>query len=205
MKDMLRVRIHGCGQNFLYLCSFNGTQHKELCSVLVGIPVSIMGSGIPVSIMGSGIPVSIISGNIVYWYQVFQHKELCSVLDGLSLHLVEASPVLSNLQEQTLLKTHSNHSSFSLSAESGAHSSPDDISPYKTTSVDGVKVSWYKHLQDVPHGEFTSPSTSLSFLSCLGLFQTSYPTHILCSQDILTSLLTSSLMLFQFTSFRYEE
>ena len=74
--------------------------------------------------------------------KVFQMEKLRSILEGLSLHLVEASPALADIQEKSLQATPTSHT-------------PDDDMPYKCSVIEsvGVSVSWYQQLKDVPQGE----------------------------------------------------
>ncbi len=81
--------------------------------------------------------------------QVFSHERLKSILNGLTIHLVEASPALSSIQQQTL-------------TESPASTPPPNdappSSPYQSCRLEahgGVEVHWYKKLEDVPRGELS--------------------------------------------------
>lgn len=72
------------------------------------------------------------------YVQVFQHKQLRAITRGLSLHLVEASPALSSIQQATLQATPTDHT----------HSSS-----YKSGDVEGIPVFWYQELEQVPQGK----------------------------------------------------
>jgi NADH dehydrogenase [ubiquinone] 1 alpha subcomplex assembly factor 7 len=64
------------------------------------------------------------------------------VLDSLSVHLVEASPTMSHLQEKTLTGEEREVVETGLLFEE---------SPYKTCTLEsGVPVHWYQRLEDVP-------------------------------------------------------
>ncbi|CAI8052226.1 Protein arginine methyltransferase NDUFAF7, mitochondrial [Geodia barretti] len=66
------------------------------------------------------------------------------VLDSLSVHLVEASPTMSHLQEKTLTGEEREV------VETGQRALFEE-SPYKTCTLEsGVPVHWYQRLEDVP-------------------------------------------------------
>jgi NADH dehydrogenase [ubiquinone] 1 alpha subcomplex assembly factor 7 len=68
------------------------------------------------------------------------------ILESLSVHLVEASPALSRVQEATLTGVNKEQTSSDKKAIFVE-------SPYKTCTLDsGVSVSWYQRLEDVPTG-----------------------------------------------------
>ena len=79
-------------------------------------------------------------------FQVFNHEKLRSILQRMTIHLVEASPSLSAIQEQTLSATPS-HTPPPPSHTPSSH--------YRAGQVDGVEVFWYRQLKEVPEGEAT--------------------------------------------------
>lgn len=116
-------------------------------------------------------------------YQVFRHNKLRSFLQDLSIHLVEASPPLSDIQHETVLATPT-HAPQPLAT----HPTHTPL-PYKTSRVDNVDVCWYRQLKDVPQGKTTSTNPNITT-----------PTS---KQDMPITSLMSFLMLFLFISSRY--
>jgi len=67
-------------------------------------------------------------------------------VNGLSVHLVELSPALCDIQEQTLINT-------TRVAQPSLDLPPDHEGPYKTCKLSsGASVSWYRELNEVPTG-----------------------------------------------------
>jgi len=81
-------------------------------------------------------------------------------VDGLSVRLVELSPALCDIQEQTLTgTTHAVQPSLNLP--------PEHEGPYKSCELpSGASVSWYRELNEVPKGII--PSTFIC--SCCYLY-----------------------------------
>ncbi len=80
---------------------------------------------------------------------MFSHKRLKSILNGLTIHLVEASPALSSIQQQTLTESR---------ASTHPPNNAPPSSPYQSCRLEahsGVEVHWYKKLEDVPKGELS--------------------------------------------------
>ena len=72
-------------------------------------------------------------------------------LANLSVHLVELSPTLSTIQEQTLL----GNPAATNSIEQPTDISADCEGPYKSCVLQsGVTVSWYRDLKEVPLGQW---------------------------------------------------
>ena len=73
-------------------------------------------------------------------------------LANLSVHLVELSPTLSAIQEQTLL---GNPTAANNIEQLPADVSADCEGPYKSCVLQsGVTVSWYHDLKEVPLGQW---------------------------------------------------
>ena len=72
-------------------------------------------------------------------------------LADLSVHMVELSPTLSAIQEQTLL---GNPAAASTIEQSSTDLSTDCEGPYKSCVLQsGTTVSWYRNLKEVPLGQ----------------------------------------------------
>ena len=72
-------------------------------------------------------------------------------LTDLSVHMVELSPTLSNIQKQTLL---GNPVSANAVEQSTSDLSTDFEGPYKSCVLQsGATVSWYHDLKEVPLGQ----------------------------------------------------
>ena len=72
-------------------------------------------------------------------------------LADLSVHMVELSPTLSAIQEQTLL---GNPAAASSVEQLSADPSIDHEGPYKNCVLEsGTTVSWYRTLKEVPLGQ----------------------------------------------------
>jgi len=95
--------------------------------------------------------------------QVFQNKKLCSIIEGLSIHLVEASPAMAELQASTIqasqLTTPTTPPSSSPASLRGVELGEQEEAGlgenccYQSGRVAGnVPVAWYKQLKDVPQG-----------------------------------------------------
>lgn len=73
--------------------------------------------------------------------QVFHQLQSALCGSSVSVHLVEVSPKLSEVQARSLITT---HTEMSVS---------DEESVYRTgTTHPGIPVSWYRRLEDVPRG-----------------------------------------------------
>ena len=73
-------------------------------------------------------------------------------LANLTVHLVELSPTLSAIQEQTLL---GNSVATNSVAQFPTDVSADCEGPYKSCVLQsGVTVSWYRNLKEVPLGQW---------------------------------------------------
>jgi hypothetical protein len=98
-------------------------------------------------------------------------------MNGLSVHLVEASPALSTIQERTLQGFVSSIYVLKLmydvmiisgtDGDSPTSAAADTLSsaiPYKTCTLNshhGIQASWYQRLQDVPRGITCDHSNNL--------------------------------------------
>ena len=72
-------------------------------------------------------------------------------LANLSVHMVELSPTLSAIQEQTLL---SNSGAAGNVQQLPTDHSIDHEGPYKSCVLQsGTTVSWYRNLKEVPLGQ----------------------------------------------------
>ena len=79
-------------------------------------------------------------------------------LADLSVHMVELSPTLSAIQEQTLL---GNPKAASSVEQSSTDFSMDCEGPYKSCVLQsGTTVSWYRNLKEVPLGQCASVTLS---------------------------------------------
>lgn len=94
--------------------------------------------------------------------RVFSHKKLRHILQSLSLHLVEASPALTTIQEQALTATPSHtHTQQATPSPTNHH--------YRASQVDGLDVFWYRDLKEVPEGH--SYFIAHEFLDALPIHQ----------------------------------
>lgn len=120
--------------------------------------------------------------NFLFVLQVF--TQLQSVISdaSVSLHLVEVSPVLSQIQAQELTRTHSHEVD---NADAPVYCSGE--------TATGLPVSWYRRLEDVPAGTRGE---------VLWVVRQDVPTGSLSLQVSASSWLTSSLTLFPSTSLR---
>ncbi len=82
---------------------------------------------------------------------MFHNKKLQSILDGLSVHLVEVSPAMADIQATTIQATPSH---LSASPASSTQDADGEVIGYKSGRVAGgrVSVTWHKQLEDIPQG-----------------------------------------------------
>ncbi len=108
---------------------------------------------------------------------MFNHERLRSILTGLTVHLVEASPALSVIQQQTLTESSATppHNSATPPLDS-ATPSPDSVtssSPYQSCTLEsygGVEVHWYRNLEEVPKGKLVIFACALVIDVCFSGF-----------------------------------